>query len=49
VLTLVGLDCYSRNDKNGARKYLSLVRNAGDPSMDEYAMALSYLKRLGQN
>lgn len=49
VLTLVGLDCYSRNDKTGARKYLSLARNAGDPSMDEYAMALSYLKRLGQN
>jgi tetratricopeptide (TPR) repeat protein len=49
VLTLVGLDCYSRNDKNGARKCLSSVRNNGDPSMDEFALAVSYLKRLGLN
>lgn len=49
VLTLLGLDAYSRNDKNSARKYLSSVRNTGDPSMDEFALAVSYLKRLGQN
>jgi tetratricopeptide (TPR) repeat protein len=49
VLTLAGLDCYSRNDKNNARKFLSLVRNSGEPSMDEFALAVSYLKRLGQN
>jgi hypothetical protein len=49
VLTLIGLDAYSRNDRNSARKYLSLVRNNGDPSMDEFAVAVSYLKRLGLN
>ncbi|MBP9091925.1 tetratricopeptide repeat protein [bacterium] len=49
VLTLIGLDAYSRNDKNSARKYLSLVRNTGEPSMDEFAVAVSYLKRLGLN
>ena len=49
VLTLVGLDAYSRNDKNTARKYLSMVRNTGDPSMDEFAVAVFYLKRLGQS
>jgi hypothetical protein len=49
VLTLLGLDAYSRNDRNSARKYLSSVRNSGDPSMDEFAVAASYLKRLGQN
>lgn len=49
VNTLLGLDAFSRNDKNTARKYLSLVRNTGDPSMDEFALAVSYLKRLGQN
>ncbi|MFA7337057.1 MAG: tetratricopeptide repeat protein [Candidatus Obscuribacterales bacterium] len=49
VNTLLGLDAYSRNDKNSARKYLSLVRNTGEPSMDEFALAVSYLKHLGQN
>lgn len=47
ILTLLGLDSLARNDMNSARKVLSSVRNSGDPSMDEYALAVFYLKRLG--
>lgn len=49
VLTLLGLDAGARNDKIKARNYLSSVLNTGDPSMDEFALAVSYLKRLGKN
>jgi tetratricopeptide (TPR) repeat protein len=49
VLTLLGLDAGARNDKIRARNYLSSVLNTGDPSMDEFALAVSYLKRLGKN
>lgn len=49
AMTLLGLEAYALNDKDGARKYLSEVRNTGDPSADEYALAVSYLKRLGKN
>lgn len=49
VMTLLGLEAYALDDKENARKYLSAVRNTGDPSTDEYALAVSYLKRLGKN
>ncbi|MBP9091927.1 tetratricopeptide repeat protein [bacterium] len=47
AMTLLGLEAYALNDMDDARKYLSAVRNTGDPSTDEYALAMSYLKRLG--
>ncbi|MBP9091926.1 tetratricopeptide repeat protein [bacterium] len=49
VLTLLGLDAGARGDKIKGRQYLSSVLNTGDPSMDEFALAVSYLKRLGKN
>lgn len=46
VLTLFGLDAYATGDKVRAREYLNAVKNGGEPSMDEFALALAYLKKL---
>lgn len=46
VLTLFGLDAYARGNKVKAREYLNAVKNGGEPSMDEFALALAYLKKV---
>lgn len=46
VLTLFGLDAYAKGDRVRAKEYLNAVKNGGEPSMDEFALALAYLKKL---
>lgn len=48
TLTLYGLEAFSRGDKVKCLEYLSAVKNNGDPSMDEFILAISYLKKLGK-